>query len=303
MQRDLLYVCRIKFKFGEYVGMSRLHEFNKAGVIAHLSLPMPNDWDHEDNRRLSLAECQEKFADRLSRYWRKRPAIIDSHRYDEDVEFAVTSPHPLRVFAEQARLKGCYVIPAIRLEPSGQLTVAVREIVSRNQFGAVLKLNATDLEDSRLKTKIDTVLGAIGLTANDAMLCIDLGDLYIENPRDLAEVIGSQITSVPYLEEWGHAYISVGAFSANLSKIGFKTSAEVARNDWLFYEALIQRDDIPRRFLYSDFGVENPNFSRAPMKARASAHLRLRGLAIGRYPKGNRYEKRATRRSSRLQML
>lgn len=274
LQRRLLFVYRMKFKFGEYVGLSRLRSRDLDDMLPHLSLPMPNDWDHEDKRKLSLDECQSKFADRLSKHLRKRPAVIDSHRFDEDEEFKTASPHPIREFAERARLLGCCIIPAITVEPSGALTVAVREIVRRNQSGIVLKLSLGDLEDSRLGEKVDTVLGGVGISAKDAMLCIDLGEFEIEKPEDVAEALSFQIAAVPYLQDWAHVYITVGTFSTQMAKIGFNSTKSIERGEWELYRALMSRSDLPRRVVYADYGIENPNFLRNPQNARASAHFR-----------------------------
>jgi len=75
LKRRLLYVYRAKFKYGEYVGLSRVRGRDLNEILPHLSLPMPNDWDHEDKRRLTLSECQTKFADRLSRHFGRYPVV------------------------------------------------------------------------------------------------------------------------------------------------------------------------------------------------------------------------------------
>lgn len=276
--RNLLYVCRVKFKFGEYVGISRVDEIDKDAMLAHLSVPMPNDWDHEDKRRLNLEECQHKFATRLAQYWRKRPAIIDTHRFDDEPEFADVTPHPLRAFAEEARMRGCFVIPAVPLRASGSLTIAAKETIRRHEHGVVIKLRLEHLDDPNLLSHIDTLLGALGVGPNQAMLCIDLGDIQLDNPGEIAEAFVHQLAVVPHLNDWRHVYVSVGAFSANLSKMAFGATKEVPRNDWLFYEAVTQHPDLPRRVVYSDFGIEAPNFAQAPTNARASAHLRHTNL-------------------------
>lgn len=238
---------------------------------------MPNDWDHEDKRRLTLDECQNKFAERLSRHWRRRPAIIDSHRYDEDPEYSKVSPHPLRTFAELARLRGCVIVPVLPLNASGALTVAVREIVQRNDCGVVVKLRMADLESGDLQARIDTALGAAGTSAKDAILCVDLADVDISQPDEVAHVLADRIATLPYVLEWAHAYISVGSFSIQVGKLAFNSTKPIERRDWQLFLALFGEAELPRRFAFSDFGVEDPNFSKIPTKARASAHIRYTG--------------------------
>lgn len=274
LQRQLLYVLRMKWKYGEYVGLSHVAEDDKLLLAPHVSLPMPNDWDHEDKRRLSIEECQTKFADRLSKHWRRRPAIIDSHRYDDDPDYSQLTPHPIRAFAESARVRGCAVIPVLPINASGSLTVAVREVVRRNGCGVVIKLRMADLEGGQLRLGIDTALGAVGIEAENAILCIDLGDVEISEPYEIAQVLAGQIAAIPYIKDWAHAYISAGSFSVQVGKLAFNSTTKIERTDWQLFLALMEGNELPRQFAFSDFGVEDSNFAKAPKEARASAHLR-----------------------------
>lgn len=194
IEPQVAYVPIAKPKPGEFEGFGHLRHLLKGAVLPHFVLPSPLDWDHEDKRRLTLEECQGRFAQRLGKWWPRRPCIIDGRNLEgiETVDW-----HPIYGFVTEARRYGGLPTPTVTLEAQPNLISAIRASNSRYKTGVVIRLTITDFANGDLTRSVDRLLRQMAITAPDCGLCVDLGPVDLQSPGEMAELVLVAISALP----------------------------------------------------------------------------------------------------------
>jgi hypothetical protein len=257
------YVPSVRWRMGEYQALSRLSDAAKERVVPFIVVPeIEFDFDEWAPKK-TMHEHVKPFANRYKQKWGNRPAWIDIH------------PNVQSELVDDGRLPIAYVfdelhpgnkaVPAISLSVPGSIAVAVREIVKRNSRGAAIRLRLEHLMKPTVGAAVKALMSAVGVSAEETDLVIDLGAPNYEPYGDFADALIAALSGLGDLSFF-RSYIMLGCAYPETVPLD-KPGGNLVRHDWHFFNAFIARlssnDRVPN---YGDYTIVNPNFTPRDMR-------------------------------------
>ena len=161
---------------------------------------------------------------------------------------------------------GMAAVPVVTLEEPPAMYAAVREVISVDGRGMVLRLDCEQVleeDPAALQPSIDHVLSECGVDVAAVDLVVDCG-LAAGGIALQSGAAGSALAALPHIGNWRNLTV---AFSGFPEKVGDQVPASsvgaVPRTDAAAFRHLLSRWS-GRLLLFGDYGVGVPTYSDAP---------------------------------------
>lgn len=267
------YVPILKGKKGEFDALSWLDAATKDALTPLIEIfTVPWDWN-DDAPAKTIEAHLESAAKRIIGGWGADRAIfIDTIWLDPDEQAG--GKHHLEYLFDALRGE-VDAVPVGGLVRGNAHTAAVAAIVSQDDRGACCRLDADDVSDTTgLQPRIDAWLTAVGLTAADVDLVIDLGEVTATNRGAFEIAAGALLPALPHLNDWRSLTLASGAFPRDLSSVPAESEELFDRHDWRLWRA-VDVSAAPRKPTFGDFAINHPELSDPdPRTMRPSASIR-----------------------------
>lgn len=206
----------------------------------------------------------EASAEMVSKAWPHPDEVIWVHclNLQDETEEDFASRISSLFQALESRTKA---VPVLTETEAPAVLDAVREVITRDSRGAVLRLDVEDIVDPAADAagKIATTLDILGLSQEEADIVIDCGLLREEAPAILAAVAAQAVSALPNLEHWRNVAVAFSAFPQMVGEVVAENSVGVLpRYDAAAFIALCA--EVERTLIYSDYAVGIPTYSTAP---------------------------------------
>lgn len=264
--KDFVYAPILKWKQGEYQGLSQLPYQIKNRVVPIFDMPPHGSFDHEMQKILTPAEHIKSFGSRLSSVWGGRLCFIDASNIDtQQYRSASDGVHPLIALFERTRLfapKGICA-PATTLSRSCEYQSAVKELAKKDSYVPVcIRVSIADFDDGAIEQKINVVLTLIDIAPERVMLVIDCIGLNLSDTESISKLLAENLNSLPFLHRWKSLALSMCAIPEQLI-VKPNSTVILPRTDWVVFKYLCEKYNSRRLLrlpLFSDYGIENSSF-------------------------------------------
>lgn len=266
------YLPILKGKKGEFDALSWLDSATKDALTPLVEVfTVPWDWD-EDVPAKTIEAHLDSFAKGIVNGWGAgRSIFIDTIWLDPDAQAG--GKHHLEYLFDALRGQ-VDAVPVGGLVRGDAHAAAIAAIVALDGRGAC-RLDADDVSDSTsLKASIDSWLAAVGVTATDVDLVVDLGEVTSTNRGAFEIATGALLPTLPYLNDWRSLTLASGAFPRDLSSVPAESEELFDRHDWRLWRA-VDSSSVPRKPTFGDFAISHPELSDPdPRTMRPSASIR-----------------------------
>ncbi|EEU2652309.1 TPA: beta family protein, partial [Escherichia coli] len=120
----------------------------------------------------------------------------------------------------------------------------------------------------------------LGIPLSNIDIIIDLRDELTEdkiNSGELYTLAMGLINNLAHLNEYRKVILSGGSFPTDLSDISVGLYSQ-PRIEWILWQSLMNRKELARNVIYSDYGVQHPDFNRLSTRfPSVSASVRYSG--------------------------
>jgi len=264
------YVPILKGKGGEFAALGWL-----TSSVAEALTPLvefvepPFDYKAQANTK-TLDKHLSDDAGRLIAGWTGGGRVfLDTIWIDSDA--LADGKHHLEYLFDECRGK-IAAVPVGGLTRGQEHEAAIAAIHGEDEVGAVLRLDAEDLEELGvpLETAVDAWLEVVGITAAECDLVVDLGALPPGARGTMRLFARTMLPALPRVGEWRTLTIASSAFPDSLTNLATDTEHFVARDDFLLWQSVIGAA-LPRLPSLGDYAITDPTILRGPMRAGAAA--------------------------------
>jgi hypothetical protein len=174
----------------------------------------------------------------------------------------------------QARAAGLRVIPVTSPTRNPNYRKAIDSLIKDE---VCLRLTTLDLVNPQL---ITSYINHLSLPASSIDIVVDLRDSLSEdklNSGDLYTLAMGLINNLANINSYRSVILSAGSFPTDLSDISVGLYSQ-PRLEWLLWQDLAKGNELLRNVIYSDYGVQHPDFSRLSTRfPSATASVRYTG--------------------------
>ena len=271
---DAVYMPQLKWKSGELKAIGTARGGSSGRLLPLFVVPPAGAFDHTEGRTLGTAEYLKSFGTKLAANWQGGPLFVDALHIDDEKHSSAVGQHALTELLERARLAHVVACPVTSLNRSKSYQEAVRRFRARNPGWPIcIRLSLSEIDILASKERLSSFLNQFGAIAQETVLLIDAGPIYIPNVDQLADII------IEALSPLGSGYAFAKVFWGSTTfpeKHGLKAgqTGVWARSDWQVYKRLVERAaELPITPLFSDYALEYPAYYK-PVQAPPVAHLR-----------------------------
>jgi Beta protein len=262
------YVPILRAKRAEWTALHNVMPQDRT-LMTPLVETSPKDFicDNHDGRQV-LPDRLVRLADEIQRYWGQRQLFVDLGLLQSD-RLSGDGRHPLRLLADEVKLRGLAIIPVTELSRSFAYQQALISVVRLDDFGVCLRLRRSDLETRHFHARLYKLLSLIDLPPTAVDLLVDLGMYDATAPP-----IEGICRQVPELSEWRTFTIAIGHFPKDLT--GFPVGEHLLpRLDWRYWrDQVTSSQGLPRIPSYGDYTIQHPVFGEPPAFPNFSASIR-----------------------------
>lgn len=250
---DRFYVPILKWKQGEYLGLSRLNESIKGYVVPLIEIPVIGFDFEKEKVAKTVEEHLDPFAKRYKTHWNNRRAFIDVSLIEKEV--FDDGRGPLEYIFERLAGENHGLVPVTGIANTPEHKKAVREIFKdRKKHGICVRLYLDDLYGDEVVSLLDETEAKFG----DCDLILDLKAPNFSEVENFADAILENLKLIPGYTSWRSLTICGTAFPENLA--GIKSpGGRISRDEWRLFKVLAQR--IPksgRMPNFGDYAISNP---------------------------------------------
>jgi len=217
------------------------------------------------DRLVPLVEvtAPETAASAITRAWSHPDDVIWVHSLNfgdaEEVDFAGS------IESLFDALRGVVpVVPVITVSEGPATLLAIKRIITTDDRGVVLRIDAEDILDEDLDTSadIESTLEELGLHPGKVDLVIDAG--LLEGSAKVQAALASRcLALLPRLNEWRTVVVAFSGFPIPLSDIVPRSSVRaVPRTDAAAFVATARVS--PRDIVFSDYTLGSPSYDGVP---------------------------------------
>lgn len=283
------YIPILKTKRAEFNALNQLDAFTQSKIIPLFEIePVPVDPDYgtaDKTYNDLLHDFGEKLIPAIQNisYIYMDGILIEEHLIDANDIYPITNA------IQQARAKGVRTIPVSSPTRSANYLHAIDQLV---QGEVCLRLTTAELVNPQL---ISNYISRLALSPSDIDIVIDLRDSLTgdEQGLGLSDVLAKGlINNLPNLNQYRSVILAAGSFPVDLSNIAVGIYSQT-RLEWALWQRLLTGGELDRFVLYSDYGVQHPDYSRLATRfPSVSASVRYTGdddFWIFRGRSANRY--------------
>jgi hypothetical protein len=263
----------LKGKKGEFDALGWLGDPAKDALTPLIEVfTIPWDWD-DDVPAKTIEAHLDSFAKGIVGGWGPNRSVFVDTIWLDPAELAGGKHHLEYLFDA---LRGHVdAVPVGGLVRGNAHAAAIAAIGAQDGRGACCRLDADDVSDTAtLASRIDAWLAAVGLTAVEADLVIDFGEVTATNRGAFEIAAGALLPTLPHLADWRSLTLASGAFPRDLSSVPAESEELFDRHDWRLWRA-VDGSSVPRKPTFGDFGIGHPELSDPdPRTMRPSASIR-----------------------------
>lgn len=239
------YVPVLKSKGGELWALEQTTNEQRAHITPLLEV-------HREGEK-TITQHVKKVMSKIEKAWGTRPFFLDTHLFGTAGNTSVTSASSIFQAAEDENLT---FIPVTALARSN----AYQGVIARHatQHGVMIRLTSDDFYNPTvLKAHLDSLLGQLGLPISKVDVLIDYGEVVSHATQ--VQLIRTQVSSLPYLQEWRTLTIAGGAFPASLAAQSPHQWHHIPREDWMAWSIAVTTSTpaLKRLPAYGDYGVRD----------------------------------------------
>lgn len=259
------YMPVLKWRQGEYQALYRLKETVKVHVLPLLEITPP-DFDFELwQPKKTIDEHLERVPERIWTKWGARPALLDTSLIDPD-ERMIGGAHPLTWLLENARAKGCTLVPTTMLISDGAHHVAVQQAAGIDKRGAALRSSLEEAADHTFATEARALATALSIPLSELDLVIDLIAPNFDPIEGLAELIKNVLTGDPIFQQTRSTTIAATSFPASMAEVTGPIQF-FSRMEWLLYKRLMSIWPAgQRKPAFADYSIATPSLPQGDMR-------------------------------------
>lgn len=268
-----MYVPALRWRQGEYQALLRLTDVVKQRIVPFITIPeVEYDFELEQPAK-SVHEHVHPFSARFKAKWGQRPAWIGVHPGIADQLMDNGQDIPSYVFAA-LRTFQAKAIPAVPLDAAPSTIAPVRAIAETDGLGLAILIRLEDLMKPDARLRVERLAVVLDLDLSEVDLIIDLGAPNFE-PYDA--FAGALIASMRRLGDLNafRNMVVIGTAIPETFKDVAKGADQLARHDWLFYQAFFNK--LPtgmRQPNFGDYTIVHPEFKALDMrKIKAAGKL------------------------------
>jgi len=271
---DAIYMPQLKWKNGELKAVRTAQGGSSRQLLPLFVVPPAGAFDHAEGRTLGTAEYLKSFGAKLAANWQGGPVFVDAFHIDDEKHNSAAERHALTELLERARLAHVMACPVTSLNRSKSYQEAVRRFRENNVGWPIcIRLSLSELDILANPERLLSFLNQFGAVANETVLLIDAGPIYIPDVDQLVNIIIEALAPLGSGVWFAKVFWSSTTFP---EKHGLKAgqTGVWARSDWHVYKRLIERvAELPITPLFSDYALEYPAYYK-PVQAPPVAHLR-----------------------------
>ncbi|AFE57666.1 hypothetical protein Q7S_07110 [Rahnella aquatilis HX2] len=286
---EISYVPILKTKRAEFSAISQLSQYVKSKFIPLFEIePVAIDPD--------LGTPDKSYNDHLNDFGRKLstscsafPVIYIDGILIEDQFISSGDLYPITNAIGQARAAGLHIVPVS--SPTRNVNY-LNEIDKLVQDEICLRLTVTDLANPQL---ISRYVSRLNIPYQNIDVVIDLRDSITDDNLQSGQsqtLAAGLINNLQYLNSFRRVILAGGSFPVDLSQISIGVYSQ-PRLEWLLWQALHTGSVLIRQVIYSDYGVQHPDYTRLATRfPSVSASVRYTGndyFWVFRGKKANQY--------------
>lgn len=281
------YIPILKGKLGD-LGALRYLGMDSRALVTPLIEPTPPSESTTVNDRI-LTTIRG-----LARAWRDGTFFSDL-RWLASIPVEPDDSHPVRIFAQQARVNFLRSIPVTSIDRDPAYQEATRSVVNADDAGMALRLGPDHFELPNMTVLIARLLNFLSLTPSKVDLVLDFGSVSTIGSGMLAQVLRGLISTVPHLDEWRTFTVAGSSFPSSLSELPRDAWTRLDRTEWKAWRSVVTGPSRPHRLpSYGDYTIGDPglpftghgNFSASLRYSVDGEFFVWKGHPINSHPKG-----------------
>lgn len=283
------YVPILKTKRAEFSAINQLSKQVRSKFIPLFEIePVPLDPE--------LGIPVKSYTEHLSDFGRKLhtscsdfPTIYIDGILVEDQFIGQSDIYPIENAVEQARAAGLHIVPVSSPTRNANYLNAIDKMI---QGEICLRLTVTDLANPQL---ISNYISRLKIKYKDIDVVIDLRDSITDDNLQSGQsqtLAAGLVNNLQHLNNYRRVILAGGSFPVDLSQISIGVYSQ-PRLEWILWQQLRQSTDLARQVIYSDYGVQHPDYTRLATRfPSVSASVRYTGdddFWVFRGRKANQY--------------
>lgn len=280
MKESLLYYPILKGKKGEYAALKECTVPIKDSMSPVIELldynPVPPSEEKLAKRRKPLRTFADHLASDIKSIiaaWSdaNTPIFIDTHLIPDT---QLIKAGRITTLFRELHGAGLKAIPVIHPSYSSAVVSEYDNVIKKYGNGYCLRLNADDIDDPGLNSKIASIVSIYGQPPSNIDMLLDNGYILESQVNRTAKLLEATINALPYLMDWRSLILSSAAFPMDLSHQLPSTMDRIPRSDWELFQ-MLNRLRLNRIPSFSDYAIAHPDIRDiGPIIPNMSASLR-----------------------------
>lgn len=245
------YVPIVKAKAGECWALSNLKSSSKELITPVVELV------RHDQKKTTFDDDLKKKLAALGKSW-ERPFFFDVRHVapKNGLPEAGTMSAAFKVLQKQ-NMEG---IPVTKLGYSPQFQKAVRDIVTHDHRGVMVRLGKGDLgQKEKITTALENFCTFIGVDYAEVDLLFDYEFRQPEEYEDLIVLQELHFSKIPHLNSWRTLSLASASFPESINDLPDGKWIPLERTEWKSWKHLAFADKTGRKPSYSDYGIRHPS--------------------------------------------
>ena len=234
-------------------------------------VPVPNATQLED-----LEAYLVKRADGIKRCWvPDRPVYVDVH--DFPLEIRVRGVWPIIHLVDGLMSRGLRPIPVCGTvsERGSEYVHAVRRLAARNGYGACLRIERDEIDDSKaLSDSIAETLALLDVPTESVDVILDFGFVGRETAQTLRSIVSEALHVVRASGQFRNLAVAGGSVPEQLPKRDTGVVRREPRIEFDLWAQVLDTDSAMMPLAFGDFGVISPLYVPPSTPVNVPARIR-----------------------------
>lgn len=275
-RRRILYVPCLRMKQGELDGVKALRSDVAECVLPLIIVPPASERDESIQPELfSSSEAIPDVGAALMKYWLRRQVFIDPTFLLEEYGFD-DAKNWLPGLFKRAHNLDVKAIPSANIADLERMDVAAFRdslpVAEQLRFG--LRISSGDMTDPGLNERIQIILIALGLVAEECAVFADFTDADLSDHSLVAPIIKSALEQFQDFGQWQHVvFLGTNYPTTNPAETG--QTAIHPRNEWRAWREAVKFDpSTAEHMVFGDFAADCAKIKFGGKGGRPIPHCR-----------------------------